>query len=120
MEILAMKKFLKMLIDKTNDFLNDKKTDPLLENSNRVQEMIDLALRKKSGIHVIFLDRSFTGDILKYDQDRQQLIVKNFRKSMSIIIRIADIKRISLVPNTIKRAQQTSVSLKDKSKNPPS
>ena len=109
-----MKKFLKMLIDKTNEFLNDKKGPVVTETSNQILDMIELALRKKSGIHVIFLDRSFTGDIIKYDQDRQQLIVKNFRKSMSIIIRIADIKRISLVPHTIKRAQEISVSLKNK------
>ena len=50
--------------------------------------------------------KSFTGDIVKYDQERKQLIVKNFKKSMSTIIRISDIQKISLVPHTIRIAQQ--------------
>ena len=57
-------------------------------------------------ISVIFQNKSFTGDIVKYDQERKQLIVKNFKKSMSTIIRISDIQKISLVPHTIRIAQQ--------------
>ena len=50
--------------------------------------------------------------IVKYDKERQQLIVKNFQKSMSTIIRISDIKRIRLVPNTIREAQKRNSNLK--------
>ncbi len=46
-----------------------------------------------------------------YDKERQQLIVKNFQKSMSTIIRISDIKRIRLVPNTIREAQKRNSNL---------
>ena len=81
-----MKKFLRMLTEKANEFINDK----------------------KSGIHVIFQNKSFTGDIVKYDQERQQLIVKNFNKSMSTIIRIPDIQRVRLVPQTVRVAQKAN------------
>ena len=68
--------------------------------------MLELAIQKKSGIHVIFQNKSFTGDIVKYDKNRQQLIVKNFDKSMSIIIRIPEIQRVRLVPKTVQEAQK--------------
>ena len=55
---------------------------------------------------MLFFQTSFTGDIVKYDQERRQLIVKNFKKSMSTIIRISEIQKISLVPNNIRIAQQ--------------
>ena len=84
MENLAMKKFLEIVKDRANEFFNGK----------------------KQGVHVIFSNKSFTGDIVKYDQERRQLIVKNFKKSMSTIIRISEIQKISLVPNNIRIAQQ--------------
>ena len=61
---------------------------------------------EKQGVHVIFQTRGFTGDIVKYDQERRQLIEKNFKKSISTIIRISEIQKISLVPNNIRIAQQ--------------
>ena len=79
------------------------------EDSGRILRTIELALRKQSGVHVIFLDKSFTGDIVKYDRERLQLIIKNFKKSMTTIIRVQDIKRISLVPNNIREAQKKDI-----------
>ena len=49
---------------------------------------------------------------MKYDKERQQLIVKNFNKSMSIIIRIPDIQRVRLVPQTVQEAQKASPRIK--------
>ena len=91
-----------------NEFINDKKTEQISENNTAILSAIELALKKKSGIHVIFQNKSFTGDIVKYDQERQQLIVKNFNKSMSTIIRIPDIQRVRLVPQTVRVAQKAN------------
>ncbi|WP_181877603.1 hypothetical protein [Streptococcus milleri] len=113
MENLAMKKFLEMILERTSEFINYKKNTQEIEEDNaNILQMIETALQKKSGVHVIFLDKSFTGDIVKYDKERQQLIIKNFQKSMSTIIRISDIKRIRLVPNTIREAQKRNSNLK--------
>lgn len=102
-----MKKFLSALQHQITDFMNGKKVDEdKIRLSTDVLRNIDLAMRKKAGVHVIFSDKSFTGDIVKFDQDRGQLIVKNFQKSMSTIIRVADIKRISLVPNEVRQSQR--------------
>ena len=106
-----MKKYLKMILQRANEFINYKKTDREPEDNSRILQTIELALRKKSGVHVIFQDKSFTGDIVKYDRERQQLIIKNFKKSMTTIIRVQDIKRVSLVPNNIREAQQKDIRL---------
>ena len=103
MENLAMKKFLEIVKDRANEFFNGKVSTPAPLEDERI---IEQALRKKQGVHVIFSNKSFTGDIVKYDQERRQLIVKNFKKSMSTIIRISEIQKISLVPNNIRIAQQ--------------
>lgn len=102
-----MKKFLSALQHQITDFMNGKKVDEdKIRLSADVLRNIDLAIRKKAGVHVIFADKSFTGDIVKFDQERGQLIVKNFQKSMSTIIRVSDIKRISLVPNEVRQSQR--------------
>ena len=108
MEIFAMKRFLKMLAERTNEFLTNRRIDTDSDKTTPVLSMIQLALQKQSGVHVIFQDKSFTGDIIKLDQEREQLIVKNFRQNMSVIIRIPDIKRIRLVPKTISEAQKNN------------
>lgn len=102
-----MKKFLSAIGRQITDFINSKKVDEnAVHLSENVLRNIDLAMRKKAGVHVIFADKSFTGDIVKYDKERGQLIVKNFRKSMSTIIRLVDIKRISIVPDEVRKSQQ--------------
>ena len=106
MDNLAIKRFIKMLADRTNEFLTDKKNEQISETDTSILSMLELAIQKKSGIHVIFQNKSFTGDIVKYDKNRQQLIVKNFNKNMSIIIRIPEIQRVRLVPKTVQEAQK--------------
>lgn len=101
-----MKKFLEIVKDRANEFFNGKVSTPAPLEDERIIEIIQQALRIKQGVHVIFSNKSFTGDIVKYDQERRQLIVKNFKKSMSTIIRISEIQKISLVPNNIRIAQQ--------------
>ena len=75
------------------------KTTPLLAQLNRPS-------RKKKAVHVILAETSFTGDIVKYDTSRQQIIVKNFTRNVTRIIRIGDIKRIRFVPSTVEKAQK--------------
>ena len=43
--------------------------------------MIEQAIHKKTAVHVILAETSFTGDIVKHDANRQQIIVKNFQKT---------------------------------------
>ena len=79
-----MKKFLEMILERASEFINYKKdTQEVEEDNANILQTIEIALQKKSGVHVIFSDKSFTGDIVKYDKERQQLIVKNFQKRMS-------------------------------------
>ena len=77
------------------------KTTPLLAQ-------FEQAIQKKSAVHVILAETSFYGVILsKYDVSRQQIIVKNFTRNVTHIIRIGDIKRIRFVPSTVEKAQKS-------------
>lgn len=49
-----MKKYLEMILQKTNEFINYKKTDKEEDDKSHILHTIDLALRKNSGVHVIF------------------------------------------------------------------
>ena len=93
------------VLDKIHDFLNGH-DQPDQTESNSLTISIEEAIQKQTAVHLILSDTSFTGDIIKYDSDRQQIIVKNFAKNVSRIIRISDIQRIRFVPSTIQTAQK--------------
>ena len=100
-----MKLLMKQVVEKVKSFL-DGRDEPISSTSDLLIEAIQKALQKKTAVHIIFSETSFTGDIIKYDTERQQLIVKNFTKNMTRIIRISDIRRISFVPTTVQTAQK--------------
>lgn len=105
-----MKKFTQLLIEKLNLFLGNTIPEPLSDEDldlKSVMDKIQLALYKKAAVHVIYSDqKSITGEIIKWDEERQQLIVKNFSKNMSAIIRLRSIQKISLVPEGIRISQK--------------
>ena len=102
-----MKKFLRTIFEHIREFVEPSKKSPdIVLKTNQLLHTILQAQKEHEAVHVIYLDKSFTGDIVKYDQERRQLIVKNFKTSMSTIIRISEIQKISLVPNNIRIAQQ--------------
>ena len=100
-----MKLLMKQVVEKVKSFL-DGRDEPISSTSDPLIESIQKAIQKKTAVHIIFSETSFTGDIIKYDTERQQLIVKNFTKNMTRILRISDIRRISFVPTTVQTAQK--------------
>ena len=95
----------KHVLDKIQDFLSGHDEQDYSENNSLIAT-IEQAIQKKTAVHVILAKTSFTGDIVKYDSSRQQIIVKNFTKNVTRIIRITDIKRLRFVPYTVQRAQK--------------
>ena len=93
------------VLDKIHDFLNGH-DQPDQTESNSFTATIEEAIQKQTAVHLILSETSFTGDIIKYDQQRQQIIVKNFAKNVSRIIRISDIQRLRFVPSTVQTAQK--------------
>ena len=93
------------VLDKIHDFLNGH-DQPDQTESNSLTATIEEAIQKQTAVHLILSETSFTGDIVKYDTSRQQIVVKNFTKNVTRIIRIADIKRLRFVPSTVQRAQK--------------
>ena len=96
----------KHVLDKIQDFLNGQDERDYSENDSLIAT-IEQAIQKKTAVHVILAETSFTGDIVKYDSSRQQIIVKNFTRNVTRIIRIGDIKRIRFVPSTVEKAQKS-------------
>ena len=96
----------KHVLDKIQDFLSGQDGRDYSENDS-LTAMIEQAIQKKTAVHVILAETSFTGDILKHDANRQQIIVKNFSKNVTRIIRISDIKRLRFVPSTVQKAQKS-------------
>ena len=93
------------VLNKIHDFLNGHEKPDQTEN-NSLTSTIEEAIQKQTAVHLILPETSFTGDIIKYDQQRQQIIVKNFAKNVTRIIRISDIQRLRFVPSTVQTAQK--------------
>ena len=100
-----MKDLLKHVQQKVQNFLNGR-AEPDHSKADSLTSAIKEAVLKKTAVHIIFADTSFTGDIIKYDTVRQQIIVKNFAKNVTRIIRIPDIQKVSFVPSTVQTAQK--------------
>ena len=92
------------VLDKIHDFLNGHEEPDQTDNS--LTATIEEAIQKQTAVHLILSETSFTGNIIKYDQQRQQIIVKNFAKNVTRIIRISDIQRLRFVPSTVQTAQK--------------
>lgn len=93
------------VLDKIHDFLNGHEEPDQTENNSLIAS-IEEAIQKQTAVHLILSETNFTGDIIKYDQQRQQIIVKNFAKNVTRIIRISDIQRLRFVPSTVQTAQK--------------
>ena len=100
-----MKHKFQQVLDKIHDFLNGQEKPDQIE-SKSLTATIEEAIQKQTSVHLILSETSFTGDIIKYDQKGQQIIVKNFSKNVTRIIRISDIQRLRFVPSTVQTAQK--------------
>jgi len=103
---MPMRYTFKQVLDKIQDFLSGHNEQDYSENDSLIST-IEQAIQKKTAVHIILAETSFTGDIIKHDAIRQQIIVKNFSKNVTRIIRISDIKRLRFVPSTVQKAQKS-------------
>ncbi|MGT2924785.1 hypothetical protein ACVR0O_06285 [Streptococcus caviae] len=102
-----MKRFLQTILEHVREFIEPTKKSPdIILKTNQLLHTILQAQKKHEAVHVIYLDKSFTGDIVKYDKENNKLILKNFQKNISAIISISDIKRLTLVPKTVRDSQK--------------
>lgn len=104
-----MKKILAQLIHRLEPFLSDKekqlpKEAPLV--SQKTLATIDRALAEKAAVYIIFGKQNFTGHILRYDQQKSQLVVENFKGSITMIIAVEEIRRISILPASLQKIAQ--------------
>ncbi|WP_303975220.1 hypothetical protein [Streptococcus merionis] len=68
---------------------------------------INQAFTSKSAVHVIYGSKNFTGHILRLDKDKSQLFLENFKGSITMIIDLQEIKRISILPPSLQRIVKT-------------
>lgn len=108
-----MKKTLRTFMKRLGDFVEMRQKPTVISlKSNKISTTIKLAQTEQLALHVIYSDRSFTGDLVKYDKKEGKLILKNFQKNMSVIIPIEKIDRLTTVPPTIRKSQLQHVSKK--------
>lgn len=102
-----MKKIFLPIIDYLHSFaLGKNRVLPIKINPHQnIQKIIQTALHKRAAVHVIYSDKNFTGDIVRYSSQKKQLILKNFKRSVTVIIPLEEIKKISILPDSIKRSQ---------------
>lgn len=102
-----MKKFLQIILGHLTSFIESSPRPPIVNHKiKQHHRLISEALKKHEAVHVIYQEKSFTGDIVKYDKEAGKLILNNFKKNMSVIIAISDIDKLTLVPPTIKQSQK--------------
>ncbi|HFH9842410.1 TPA: hypothetical protein ACGORE_000924 [Streptococcus suis] len=103
-----MKRFIEVILEHASIFLGNSRASKAIETDSKeeIKNNIELALYKNASIHVIYGNRSFTGDIVKYDTERQRIIMKNFKRQVTSIINLEDIQKITLVPESVKTSQQ--------------
>ncbi|HEL1640991.1 TPA: hypothetical protein TXL57_001944 [Streptococcus suis] len=103
-----MRKFLQVILDYLASFVGNTPQEMLAPTNedNEYINTIQLALYKQSAIHVIYNNKSFTGEIVKFDPIRQRLILKNFKKNVTSIIQFKDIQQVTLVPNSVQFTQR--------------
>lgn len=110
-----MRRFLGLLLEHLSQFLGLSHTKPApaspSQQETAILNTIQLALYKKAAVHVIYGNKSFTGDITKFDPVRQQLILKNFQKNITAILSLKEIQRIRLVPSSIQETQKQARTL---------
>ncbi|MET3558887.1 hypothetical protein ABID29_002015 [Streptococcus rupicaprae] len=95
-----MKKFFISLLDELKIFVSGKdkpvQDKPII--SPQVITTVEKALAKRSAVHIIYQDSDFTGHILKFDQNKEQLVVENFKGSITMMIHLKEIKKVSILP----------------------
>lgn len=97
-----MKKFMSLLLEETKRFLGQE-TTPIQQSEEKTDlvNQIELALYKQAAVHIICRDKSVTGKIASFDQDKERLIIHHLQYNMTSILSLKDIQRIRFLPNRL-------------------
>lgn len=89
------------------EFILGKTKIPLipLKPKENIKAMLQEAVTRRAGVHVICEDRDYTGEILKLDQEKAQLILKHFTGGLTTIIPFTDIKKVNILPSGVRQIQ---------------
>lgn len=85
------------------DFIESKpreKHAKISLNHNQLITKIKKAVSEQVPVHLIANKKSYTGIILKYDKGEEQIVFKNNQNKLTSIINLADIEKISPLPQT--------------------
>ncbi|KXT78426.1 hypothetical protein [Streptococcus sp. DD13] len=108
-----MKKFFQPLLERLHNFLEgmvdpeeDIPGDDTIETEETLHQL-EQAQKAGKAVHVIYGQKSFTGDIARLDS--HQVVLKDFSRSRTSIILLPDIKRVRPVPDAIKISQTKKI-----------
>ena len=86
------------------DFQSQPRDNQLI--FHKLSQTIQEAQEKHLALHAIYEEKSFTGDLVKWDTAHNKLILKNIKHNISAIIPIDAIKHLTLVPPTVRQSQE--------------
>lgn len=101
-----MKKIMSPLIEYLRHFVSGRsqeKIQPASLKQELILATIKKALEGQATVHVIYADKDFTGKLIKFDTTKSQIILENFSGSITMIIHLREIKKISILPTTISK-----------------
>lgn len=103
-----MKKHFKQFIDALREFTDGLSQVEALEKAalTQLEQSIERLKIENPAVHIIYTTGSFSGDIIRYDKKRRQLVIRDFDKSTTKLIDLKDIKKISQVPESVRKSQQ--------------
>ncbi|MGT2743141.1 hypothetical protein [Streptococcus plurextorum] len=102
-----MKNLIKKAIFQMKEFIEPtSKLSAINLRQNQIVQLITKAQEEKAALHAIYGNKSFTGHISKYDPAKGKLVLKNMRSTVTTIIDISDIEKLTIVPSNITKAQK--------------
>ncbi|MDQ0223267.1 hypothetical protein [Streptococcus moroccensis] len=72
-----------------------------------ILKTIRQALEAKMAVHVIYGNQHFTGTVIRFDQTKSQVVLENFKKSITLIIDLHEIKKIAVLPPRLQKIAES-------------
>lgn len=103
-----MKARFKSWVTDFKQFILGKTKPPLItiKPKQDAPAMLQKAIELRAGVHVICEDRDYTGEIVKLDQQKAQLILKHFTGSLTTIIPFSEIRKVNILPSGVRQVQR--------------
>ena len=102
-----MKKLIDDLKKDLKHFINPGQTPP--EEVSRLKNLerrLITALENKRPVHIIAGKKQLTGTISRYDEGKEQLVLRDFSQGPTHLVALKDIQKIAFLPDSVIDSQE--------------